>query len=109
MSEKKLKKAEIVEHLHERINGVSKKQIQELVDIFIEQIHRGIRQDRIIELRGLGTFEVKLRRAKKKVRNPKTGEIFLGRDHGVVVFRPGRDLKKIAWPMRGSGENAPAE
>jgi integration host factor subunit beta len=101
VSDRKLKKVDIVEEIHEQVNDVNRKQILNLIDIFFIQILKGIREDKIIELRGLGTFEVKLRRARKKVRNPKTGEIFLGKDHGVVIFRPGQELKRIAWPMRG--------
>jgi nucleoid DNA-binding protein len=96
----KLKKAEIVEGIYEQIHDVSRKQIHALLDIFFASITKGIQEDKIIELRGLGTFSIKLRKARKKVRNPKTGEIFEGKDHGVVIFRPGRELKKIAWSMR---------
>ena len=35
-------------------------------------------------------------KAKETVRNPKTGETFPGKNHGVVKFKPGKDLKKIA-------------
>ena len=100
MPSRKLNKAEIVEGIYEQSTDLSKKQILNLLDIFFAQIIKGIQEDRIIELRGLGTFEVRLRRARKKVRNPKTGEIFEGKDHGVVTFRPGQELKRIAWPMR---------
>jgi nucleoid DNA-binding protein len=101
VSDKKLKKIDIVEEIYEQVEDISRKQILTLIDTFFAQILKGIQDDKVIELRGLGTFEVKLRRARKQVRNPKTGEIFLGKDHGVVVFRPGRELKKIAWPLRG--------
>jgi len=101
VSDRKLKKVDIADEIYEQVKEITRKQILSVVDIFFSQILKGIREDKIIELRGLGTFEVKLRRARKKVRNPKTGDIFEGKDHGVVVFRPGRELKKIAWPMRG--------
>ena len=56
-----------------------------------------------VELRGFGTFEVKLRKGRKRARNPKTGAIVSVEDHGVASFRPGRELKKAAWTIDPSG------
>jgi nucleoid DNA-binding protein len=103
---RKLNKAEIIEEIYERVGKTRRNQIRRVLDVFFEQIIKGIEADKIIELRGLGTFEVKLRRAKKTVRNPRTGEKYSGKDHGVVVFRPGRELKRIAWPMRDDDSGA---
>lgn len=96
----KLTKADIVENIYDKIEDVSRKKIRTIFDFIIDEIKKGVVDDKIIELRGFGTFEIKLRRARSTVRNPKTGEIFPGKNHGVVIFRPGQDLKKIAWPMR---------
>jgi integration host factor subunit beta len=53
-----------------------------------------------VELRGVGTFEVRTRKGRSKARNPKTGEIVSVEDHGVAAFRPGRELKTTAWSVR---------
>jgi nucleoid DNA-binding protein len=100
VSHPKLTKSEIVESVFEAVKDVSKKKIHTIMDLILEEIKKGISRDNIIELRGFGTFELRLRRARSKVRNPKTGDIFTGKNHGVVIFRPGQELKKIAWPMR---------
>ena len=100
MPGKKLTKAEIVESVFNQVDELNKKTIQVVMDLVLEQIKQGIKEDKIIELRGFGTFEIKLRKGRKEVRNPKTGDIFPGKSHGVVSFRPGQELKKIAWPMR---------
>jgi integration host factor subunit beta len=97
----KLTKAEIIENIYDQVEDVSKKRIHSIIDIIFNEIKKGIADDKIIELRGFGTFEIKLRKARSTVRNPKTGDILPGKSHGVVIFRPGQDLKKIVWPMRG--------
>ena len=51
------------------------------------------------ELRGFGTFEVRIRKGKEKARNPKTGEIVSVDKHGVAVFRAGKDLKNELWDV----------
>ena len=98
MSGEKLTKAEIIEQIYPRVK-VSKKGIHTILDLFFEEIKNGLLEDKVIELRGFGTFEIK-RRKGRKARNPKTGAAVEVHDHGVAVFRPGRELKQKAWSLR---------
>jgi len=57
--------------------------------------------EHIYETSGIfGTFEIRTRKGREKARNPKTGEIVPVKTHGVTVFRPGKELKKMAWNLR---------
>lgn len=98
MGESKLTKADIIENIHPLIK-VSKKDIHTILDLFLEEVKKGLLNNRIIELRGFGTFEIKMRRG-RKARNPKTGASVEVVDHGVAVFRPGRELKQRTWQLR---------
>jgi len=98
VSGEKLTKAEIIEQIYPRVK-VSKKNIHTILDSFFEEIKKGLLEDKVIELRGFGTFEIKLRKG-RKARNPKTGASVEVHDHGVAVFRPGRELKQKAWSLR---------
>ncbi len=98
MPDRKLTKAEIIEEIHASVK-VSKKNIHQVLDLFFEEIKNGLLQDKVIELRGFGTFEIKLRKG-RVARNPKTGASVSVRNHGVATFRPGRELKQKAWDMR---------
>ena len=95
----KLTKADIIESIYVS-SGLSRKSIHLVIDQVFEQIKKGLNEDKAVELRGFGTFEIRLRKGRQKARNPKTGEVFPVQNHGVPVFRPGQELKKIAWPMR---------
>ena len=97
----KLTKAEIVEKIFLNIN-VNKKDIYRIIDIFFGGIKNALAKNKIIELRGFGTFEVRIRKG-KKARNPKTGAEVSTEDHGVVVFKPGRELKQLTWPIKEIG------
>ena len=99
MVNKKLTKAEIIDRIFERC-GTSKKDIHTIIDSTFEEIKRGLKEDRIVELRGFGTFEIRLRRGRREARNPKTGDVFPVKNHGISSFRPGQELKQIAWPLR---------
>ena len=98
MAREKLSKAEIVENVFPRVK-VSKKNIHRVIDLFFEQIKTGLLADKVIELRGLGTFEIRMRKG-RKARNPKTGDAVMVRNHGVAHFRPGRELKQKVWDLR---------
>lgn len=99
MNGNKLTKAEIIENIYDKL-GVNRKDIHEIVDEFFEEVKAGLQNEKIVELRGFGTFEIRARKGREKARNPKTGEIVPVSAHGVAVFRPGKGLKQIAWPLR---------
>ena len=99
MLKDKLTKAEIVESISES-SGLSKKDIHRVLDSFFENVKEALIEDRVVEFRGFGTFEIRTRKGRERARNPKTGEIVSVKDHGVAVFRPGKELKEAAWPLR---------
>ncbi|TFG85475.1 MAG: integration host factor subunit beta [Spirochaetales bacterium] len=100
---RKATKAELIDALHER-SAISRKDIHALIDGLFEEIKKSILSEKAVELRGFGTFEVRIRKGRKRARNPKTGEPVSVSDHGVAVFRPGRELKVEAWKIGATGE-----
>ena len=98
MAKTKLTKAVIIENLHDKL-GVNRNDIHEIVDAFFEEVKDGLKEEKIIELRGFGTFEVRTRKGREKARNPKTGEVVAVDAHGVAVFRPGKELKDLVWDL----------
>jgi len=95
----KVTKAELIEALHAS-SALNRKDIHGLIDSLFDEIKGAILQGKTVELRGFGTFEVKLRKGRKRARNPKTGAIVSVEDHGVASFRPGRELKRAAWDVK---------
>ena len=94
----KVTKAEIVDAIYNK-TGTSRKEIRDVVDLFIDEVKTAIVSRNVIELRGFGTFEIKIRKGRQKARNPKTGEIISVNSHGIVAFRAGRELKRDVWPL----------
>lgn len=95
----KLTKAEIIDSIHDKL-GLDRTQIHSIIDEFFDEIKEGLKENRVAELRGFGTFEVRIRKGRDKARNPKTGEIVSVERHGVAVFRSGRELKDELWDIR---------
>jgi len=95
---KKFTKADIIDALYEK-TGMNRSDIRSAIDLFIDEMKDALMRRQIIELRGLGTFEVKVRKARPRARNPRTGEKIVIRSHGAVTFRSGRELKQAVWTI----------
>jgi integration host factor subunit beta len=95
---KKFTKVDIVDALYEKM-GLSRTEIRNMVDLFIDEMKDALMRRQVIELRGFGTFEVKVRKARPRARNPRTGETITIRSHGAVAFRSGRELKQAVWAI----------
>jgi len=98
MSSKNFTKADIIDALYEK-TGMNRTEIRSAVDLFINEMKEALIRRQVIELRGFGTFEVKVRKARPKARNPRTGESIVIRSHGTVAFRSGRELKQAVWAV----------
>ena len=65
----KLTKAELIDALYDSLSPTSRttrKEIHELIDGLFAEIKGAILDGKIVELRGFGTFEVKLRKGRSK-------------------------------------------
>ena len=92
-------KADIVDSIYNKF-GKDRKGIQKIVDLFLEEVKKTLVSGKIIELRGFGTFEIKIRKGREKARNPKTGETLSVGSHGIAAFRAGRELKQAVWTIK---------
>ena len=99
----KYTRAEIIDSIYNK-TGINRKEIRDMLDLLIDEIRNALHERRVIELRGFGTFEIKVRKGRKKARNPKTGEILSVNSHGIVSFRAGRELKKDVWNLQEDEE-----
>ena len=96
MPAKKFTKADIIDAVYEK-TGMSRTEVISVLDLFIDEMKDALVRRQVIELRGFGTFEVKVRKARPRARNPRTGETIGIRSHGAVSFRSGRELKQAVW------------
>ncbi len=107
MKREKVTKAELVGQIQEELKNqvrLDRKDIKLILDQFFDEVKGALEEDKVIELRGFGTFEVRTRKGKDKARNPRTGEITSVESHGVPLFRAGKELKQLAWPIVHSGD-----
>ena len=68
--------------------------IEQVVDIFFDQISQRLAEGGRVELRGFGAFSVRERDARQG-RNPRTGETVAVDAKRVPYFRPGKDMRRV--------------
>ena len=85
-------KKEIVKTISEEI-GLTQLKTKEIVQKTFDAIVDSLVEDKRIELRNFGVFEVK-QRAARKARNPRTGEKVFVPEKFVVTFKPGKDMEE---------------
>lgn len=101
MGMKKFTKADIIDAMYEK-TGMSRAESRAAIDLVVDEMKDALLRRQVIEIRGFGTFEVKIRKARPRARNPRTGETIAIRAHGAVAFRAGRELKQAVWNINDS-------
>ena len=90
--EKVVTKKEIVKQISEKL-GLTQLKTKEIVQKTFDAIVETLLEERRIELRNFGVFEVK-RRKPRKARNPRTGERVDVEAKNVVTFKPGKEMEE---------------
>ncbi|MDR0387316.1 MAG: HU family DNA-binding protein [Treponema sp.] len=106
MAAKKLTKADIVDSVYQK-TGMNRKEVRTIIDLFLDEVKDTLVKGMCLELRGFGTFEVRIRKGRQKARNPKTGKFVSVNSHGIAAFRPGRELKQDVWNAGEAGVSGP--
>ncbi|HUY34469.1 MAG TPA: HU family DNA-binding protein [Pirellulales bacterium] len=85
-------KKEIVKTISEEI-GLTQLKTKEIVQKTFDAIVETLVEEKRIELRNFGVFEVK-KRAARKARNPRTGDKVYVPEKFVVTFKPGKEMEE---------------
>ena len=104
-------KKEIVKTISDKI-GLTQLKTKDIVQQTFDAIVDTLVEERRIELRNFGVFEVK-KRAARKARNPRTGERVDVAEKYVVTFKPGKEMEEkvrmleLAEAAKARGEVPP--
>ncbi|MFA5624936.1 MAG: HU family DNA-binding protein [Bradymonadales bacterium] len=91
-------KAELLDLVHGKVEGLSKRQVTEIVDAVFDSLAEAIRDSERFSYPGFGTFSVK-ERAAREGRNPRTGESIQISASKTVGFKPAPKLKDSLKPV----------
>jgi len=68
-------------------------EVEQVVDIFFDEISARLAEGGRVELRGFGTFSTRKRDARTG-RNPRTGEAVDVPEKSVPYFKPGKEMRE---------------
>lgn len=87
-------KSDLVQQLSEKVTTLTKKDCELIVDTVFQNMKDALQRGEKIEIRGFGSFTVRVRRAKEG-RNPKTGEKVAIPEKRIPFFKVGKELRDL--------------
>jgi len=88
-----LNKSDLIEKISSLNPDVYQKDIIKIVDVFFGTLSKAIIKNDRVELRGFGTFDIKIREA-RIARNPKNGSVVAVPSKKIPFFRMGKGMKE---------------
>ena len=86
-------KSELILRLYEKYSSLDLSDIEKILDLFLNNLVKGLKNNQKIELRGFGTFSKKINK-EKFVRNPKTSQKIFKKENYKIHFKIGKILHK---------------
>ncbi|MGB3737883.1 MAG: integration host factor subunit beta [Pontixanthobacter sp.] len=86
-------RSELVQSLTDDNPELRAEEIEQVVDIFFEEMAKRLAEGGRVELRGFGAFSTR-KRAARTGRNPRTGETVEVPEKRVPYFKPGKDMRE---------------
>lgn len=86
-------RSELLQELHKDNPELRAEEIEQVVDIFFDEITERLAEGGRIELRGFGAFSTREREARTG-RNPRTGEAVPVPAKRVPYFKAGKEIRK---------------
>ncbi len=87
-------KSALIEKIAEKVEGLTKKQTEVVVETVFESIKDALAKGGKVEIRGFGNFKLRSRKA-RKARNPKTGNPVEVPPKKVPYFKVGKELREM--------------
>ncbi len=86
-------RSELLQALHKENPDLRAEEVEQVVDIFFEQMADRLAEGGRVELRGFGAFSTRERQARKG-RNPRTGEPVDVSAKRVPYFKAGKEMRR---------------
>ncbi len=86
-------KSDLIERVAQRLPHISKKDTETVVNTIFDSMTESLKHGDRIEIRGFGSFQVKIREAREG-RNPKTGDEVKIPAKRAPFFKVGKELKE---------------
>ena len=88
-----MNKSDLIEVLSKRLPNLAGRDVEVIVNTVFESMTDSLRKGDRIEIRGFGSFEVRVRKPRIG-RNPKTGQAVEVGERMVPFFKVGKELRE---------------
>lgn len=88
-----MNKSDLIEMLSKRLPNMAGRDVEVIVNTIFDSMTESLKRNERIEIRGFGSFEVRIRRPRLG-RNPKTGSSVNVGERRVPFFKVGKELKE---------------
>ena len=85
----KYSKEDIISHLKSSKVGLGDGEAKELLNGFLELLKQEISNEKAVKFQGFGSFK-KVKRASRRAKNFKTGEIIQTKEYNTITFTPSK-------------------
>jgi integration host factor subunit beta len=99
-------KSQLIDRIAERLPHVPHKQVEAIVNAVFESMADALAHGQRIEIRGFGSFSVKIRPAREG-RNPKTGVSVRVPERRSLGFIAGKELRERLNPASPAAQETP--
>lgn len=90
-------RSELLQALAKDNPDLRSEEVEQVVDIFFDEIAKRLAEGGRVELRGFGAFSTR-ERAARTGRNPRTGEMVEVPAKRVPYFKPGKEMRERLNP-----------
>lgn len=87
-------RSELLQVLAKENPELRAEEVEQVVDIFFDEIGKRLAEGGRVELRGFGAFSTRARDARTG-RNPRTGETVEVPAKSVPYFKPGKEMRRM--------------
>jgi len=88
-----LVKSKIISELKKTYPNLKTSQISYIFDIIFQTISKSLILNQPVELRNFGRWSIRVLKAKKNARNPKTQELIFVPERKKIIFKMSKHLK----------------
>ena len=90
-----MSRPELIKKLKSKHPKLNKSQLEIIIDTFFKSVENALIENKIVELRGFGSFFTKEIKEKYSARNPKTGELIYVPKKNKIRFRASKKFKNF--------------
>ena len=90
-----MSRLKLIKRLKEKNPNLNNTELETIIDCFSKSVSKALKDNKTVEIRGLGRWYTKKLKENFNARNPATNELIYKPERVKVRFRPFKKLKKI--------------